>query len=65
MDFDDLRDVGNRVVALGTLRATGRGSGISFEVPLAMVATFRGGLITRLKDYGDKESALEAAALAE
>jgi hypothetical protein len=31
--------------------------------PVAIVATFRDGLITYIKDYGDKGQALEAAGL--
>jgi ketosteroid isomerase-like protein len=65
MDCADIRDLGDRVLALGTLRVTGMGSGIEIEVPLAIVASFRDGLITHLKDYGDKDQALEAAGLRE
>jgi ketosteroid isomerase-like protein len=56
--YDDVRDLGDRVLALGTLRLTGRGSGIDIEVPVALVATFRDGLLTELKDYGDRDKAL-------
>jgi ketosteroid isomerase-like protein len=42
-----------------------RGSGIETEVPVAIVASFREGLITQLKDYGDKDEALEAVGLRE
>jgi ketosteroid isomerase-like protein len=65
IDYADVRDLGDRVLALGTLRVTGTGSGIEIEVPLAIVASFRNGLITDLKDYGDKDQALEAAGLSE
>ena len=53
------------MVALGTLRVTGRGSGIEIEVPVAIVASFQAGLITHVKDYGDREQALEAVGLAD
>jgi ketosteroid isomerase-like protein len=65
MDYADIRDLGERVLALGTLRVTGRGSGIEIEVPLAIMASFRDGLITHLKDYGEKDQALAAAGLAD
>jgi ketosteroid isomerase-like protein len=65
MDLPDIRDLGNRVLALGTLRVTGRGSGIEAEVPVAIMASFRNGLITQFRDYGDKDQALEAAGLSE
>jgi ketosteroid isomerase-like protein len=63
LHYVDVRDLGNRVLALGTLRFTGRGSGIETEAPVAIVASFRNGLITGLKDYGDKDRALEAVGL--
>jgi ketosteroid isomerase-like protein len=63
--YPDVRDLGDRVVALGTLRVTGRGSGIEIEVPMAVVASFRDGLMTHFKDYGDKNQALQAVGLRE
>jgi ketosteroid isomerase-like protein len=63
--YSDIRDLGDRVLGLGTLHFTGRGSGIETEAPVAIVATFRNGLISRFKDYGDKDQALEAAGLSE
>jgi ketosteroid isomerase-like protein len=64
--YPDVRDLGDRVLALGTLRIAGEGSGIDAEIPFAIVARFRGGLITHLKDYGgDKDQALEAVGLSE
>ena len=63
--WGDFRDLEDQVLALGTLRFTGRGSGIKTEAPVAIVASFRDGLITDLKDYGDKDRALEAIGVAE
>jgi ketosteroid isomerase-like protein len=63
--YADIRDLGDQVLALGTLRFTGRGSGIATEAPVAIVASFRNGLITGLKDYGDKDRALETLGLSE
>jgi ketosteroid isomerase-like protein len=65
MECEDVRDLGETVLALGTLRVTGRGSGIEIEVPLAVVAGFREGLIAQLRDYGDNQQALEAVGLSE
>jgi ketosteroid isomerase-like protein len=65
MDLPDIRDLEDRVLALGTLRITGRGSGIETEVPVAVVASFRNGLITQFRDYSDKGQALAAAGLSE
>jgi ketosteroid isomerase-like protein len=65
MDYRDVRDLGDRVLALGIFHIHGRGSGIEGEVPFAIVAKVRGGLIVHLKDYGNKVLALEAAGLRE
>ena len=61
----DIRDLGDRVLAIGTFHIAGTGSGIETEAPFAILATFRDGLITHLKDYGDQRPALEAAGLLE
>jgi hypothetical protein len=50
--LDEVRDHEDRVLALGSLRVTGAGSGIEFEAPLAIVASFRDGLITHLQTPG-------------
>jgi ketosteroid isomerase-like protein len=63
--FSDVRDLDDRVLAIGTLHFTGRGSGIETEAPVAILATFRDGLITHFKDYGDNDKALQAAGLSE
>jgi ketosteroid isomerase-like protein len=65
MRYSDVRDLGNQVLAIGVLRVIGRGSGIDIEVPLAFVVTYRDGLATHVKDYGDRTLALEAAGLSE
>jgi ketosteroid isomerase-like protein len=56
-------DSGDDVVAIGTLRIKGKGSGIETEVPTAQVMTIRDGLIVRWQDYVEREKALEAAGL--
>ena len=63
--YTDVRDLGDRVLALGTTRSVARGSGIEQEFTLAVVASFKDGLVTHWKDFGDKESALEPAGLSE
>ena len=64
-DYPDAWDLGDRVLALGTWRSVGKGSGIESELPLAILATFRDGLCTHVKDYGEWAQALEAAGLSE
>jgi ketosteroid isomerase-like protein len=61
----DVRSLGDRVLALGTARAVGKGSGIDVETPLTVVARFRDGRMTDYKDFGDRGEALEAVGLRE
>ena len=53
------------MLALGTVHATGKGSGVETELPFTVVARFRDGLITHFTDFGDRDQALEAAGLSE
>jgi ketosteroid isomerase-like protein len=60
----DHRDLGEgRVLSVGSLHLRGQGSGVETEVPVASIATVRDGTIVRLKDYGDRPKALEAAGI--
>lgn len=60
--YPDIRDLGDgRLLAIGTLRLRGRGSGVESDVPLAVVAEFRDGRLLRFKDYGDPRLALQGA----
>ena len=61
----DVRDLGDRVLGLGTWRSIGKGSGIESELPVAIVATFQDGLCTHFKDYGEWGQALKAVGLRE
>ena len=65
VDCDDIRDLGDRVLALGTVRAVGKESGVEVEMPFTVLATVQDGLVTHFTDYGDREEALEAAGLSE
>ena len=53
------------MLALGSLRAVGKGSGVETKIPFTVVASFSKGRITHFIDFGDKEQALEAAGLPE
>lgn len=61
----DVRDLGDRVLALGTVRAIGKESGVETEMPFTVVATMKEGLVTQFIDYGDKDQALKAVGLTE
>jgi ketosteroid isomerase-like protein len=65
LHFPDVRDLGDRVLALGTMRTIGRESGIENEVSVAFVASFLEGLCIHLKDYRDWGQALEAVGLSD
>jgi ketosteroid isomerase-like protein len=59
----ELIDQGDRVVALHTIHARGRSSGVEVEWPVANVFTFRAGKVVRLdlltRELGLKEAGIE------
>jgi ketosteroid isomerase-like protein len=63
IDCPDVRDLGDRVLALGTLCATGTGSGAETNLTFATLATYRHGRLTHYIDFCDRDRALEAAGL--
>ena len=64
-EFPDIRDLGDRVVALGRLRARGKVSGAETESPFAYVADLEDGTMVEVRAYRDHREALEAAGLSE
>jgi ketosteroid isomerase-like protein len=63
--YDDVRDLGDRLLAMGVLYVRGRGSGAPTETSTAVVVEFRDGRIARIEDFGDRRRALEAVGLQE
>jgi ketosteroid isomerase-like protein len=63
LDYHDLRELGDQLVAVGTVHIRGRGSGEETDISTAGVASFRGGKMTRWEDFGDREKALKAVGL--
>jgi ketosteroid isomerase-like protein len=61
----DIRDLGDRILALGTFEINFRDSGMDLEVPFGILATIRGKLVVHLKDFGNRTLALDAAGLSE
>jgi ketosteroid isomerase-like protein len=59
--YTDVRDLGDRVLAIGSIRMRAKVSGVETDVPTAVIAEFRDGLMSRFHDYGDARSALRAA----
>jgi uncharacterized protein len=57
-------EAGERVVVIGRLVGTGKGSGIAVEQPNGQVWTVRGGRVVRLEiGYTDRAEVLEAVGL--
>ena len=63
-EYTEVRDLGDSVLAIGTLTVRGRGSGAEVQIPMAFLAEFRDDRVVRLKDFGEVAAALEAAGLA-
>ena len=61
--YTDIRDLGDRVLAIGSIRMRARASGVETDVPSAAIAEYRDGLLWRYKDYGQARLALEAVRL--
>ncbi len=55
----------NVVVAVGRVRGVGLASGAEIEIPLALVATVRGGVVARIEEYLEAAEALCAAGIEE
>jgi len=63
-DFRDVRDLGDRVLAIGTIRVRGRGSGVETDISVAGVATFNyEGKMVRWEDFRERHLALESVGL--
>src|SRR5687767_7348618 len=45
----DVRDLGDRVLGIGSIRVRGRGSGVETDIPTAAIAEFQDGLMWRYK----------------
>jgi ketosteroid isomerase-like protein len=65
--FEDFRfdyefeDLGDRVLAWGTIHVRAKGSGLETDIPTGGIFDFRNGKIVRWEDFGSREKALEAA----
>ena len=65
VEFSEIRDAGDQVVAVGRVRTRGKASGAVTESPVGYVADFRNGKATRIRTYLDPREALLAAGLRE
>ena len=65
IEISEIRDLGDRLVAIGRTRARGKASGAETETPLAMLAEVKNGKTISIRAYLDPDEALEAAGLSE
>jgi ketosteroid isomerase-like protein len=65
VEISEIRDVGERVVAVGQLHGRGRESGAEVESPIGYVVEFNNGKIIRVDDFFDPKDAFVAAGLSE
>jgi ketosteroid isomerase-like protein len=54
-------DLGERVLAWGTIHVRARESGLETDIPMGGLFEFSNGKIVRWEDFGSREKALEAA----
>jgi ketosteroid isomerase-like protein len=61
VDLTELREIGDRVVALGSITVHSRASGVALDEQLGIVFEMQGGKIARARSYRDRARALMAA----
>jgi ketosteroid isomerase-like protein len=64
-EYSEIRDLGDRIVAIGHLRARGSESGAAIESPFWTITQWKTGKMTRLRTYLNPKEALEAVGLSE
>ena len=65
LELPEIRDLGDRLVAIGRLRARGKASGAETETPFTFLVDFKDGKMIRVRSFLDPSEALEAAGLRE
>jgi hypothetical protein len=61
----EFTDLGEQVLAWGSIHMRARGSGLETDVQTGGIAEFRDGKVVRWEDFGSKEKALKAAGLSD
>jgi ketosteroid isomerase-like protein len=64
-EYPDIRDLGDRTVAIGHVNVRGTASEVEIESPHATMVEFKDGKGFRIRTYLDPKEALEAAGLSE
>jgi ketosteroid isomerase-like protein len=65
VEISGIEDHGDRIVAIGLIRARGKESGAQIESGWSSLTEFDNGKATRIRSYLDPNKALEAAGLRE
>jgi uncharacterized protein len=65
VDIRELRDLGDQVLAIGTMHIRGRGSGVETDITTAGIASFAQGKLAKWEEFRERGLALEAAGLRE
>jgi ketosteroid isomerase-like protein len=63
VDYEELRDFGDRVLVSGHWHARGRASGVEVENPGTYLYEIKGGKVVSMRTFTDYAEALEAAGL--
>jgi len=64
-EWSEFRDLGDRVLALGHVKARGRESGVELNSPMGWVITVRHGKVVKAQGFLGRDDAIEAAGLTE
>ncbi len=65
LEYSEVRDLGERIVGLGSIRTKGKQSRVVTEMAFGTVTDMRNGKGIRIWTYLDPQEALEAAGLSE
>lgn len=64
-EWSEFRDLGDRVLAFGRVKARGRESGVELDSPMGWVFTIRGGTVVKGEGFLSRAKAFQAAGLRE
>lgn len=63
VEFDDIRDLGERVLALGEIKGVGHTTGLEVGGEVAQLFTYRDGKAVSVRDFRSHAEGFEAAGL--